>query len=451
MKRYATVPVLSLLVTLLLAGPALARSGPETAAAKAAGLDPGKLDELAAEMGKLVEARQIAGAVTLIARKGKVGSLQAVGWKDLEAKTPMRPDTLFRIASMTKPATAVAIMMLVEDGKLAVEDPVEKHLPEFRGLKMVSKREGNTLTLVDPPRPITIADLMTHTSGMRCQAPAGFADLGAKKNRTLAEAVVAYSQQPLDGPPGVTWKYCGTAFDTLGRIVEVAGGRPYEEFLAQRLFRPLGMKDTTFRPSKAQFARLATLYKKEGEANGPGGVVRSENQGAGPGDEIRYPSPGGGLYSTASDYARLLQMLLDGGSVGRGNGVRRLLKPETVATLTRVHFTSKEKVGFTPGLGMGLGVQVVMAPTDVTEMLGVGSFGHGGAHGTQAWADPQNDVVYVLMIQRQGFGNGDLSDVRKTFQRAGASAIVKPKQTANPGSPNRSAGSERSSAPQGPG
>jgi CubicO group peptidase (beta-lactamase class C family) len=417
---FRCAPVLSVAASLLLAAPARGQS----ADAKAAGLDPVKLEELRAEMGKLVESRQIAGAVTLIARRGRVGSLQAVGFRDLEARTSMRPDTVFRIASMTKVATAVGVMMLAEQGKLAVGDPVEKHLPEFRGLKMVSKRDGNTLTLADPPRPITIKDLLTHTSGMRCQAPAGFADLGAKKNRTLAEAVVAYSQQPLDGPPGVVWKYCGTAFDTLGRVIEVAGGRPYEEFLAQRLFRPLGMKDTTFRPGRAQFARLATVYKKEGEAAGAG-VVRSENQGPGPGDEIRYPSPGGGLYSTASDYVRLMQMLVDGGKAA----ARRLLKPETVAEMTRVHFTSKERVGFTPGLGMGLGVQVVMTPTDVTEMLGAGSFGHGGAHGTQAWADPKNEAVYVLMIQRQGFGNGDMSDVRRTFQKLGASAILKPTAT----------------------
>jgi CubicO group peptidase (beta-lactamase class C family) len=418
--------LLSLLVALLLAGPARAQHATVPAAdARASGLDPGKLEELKAEMGKLVEGKQIAGAVTLIARRGRVGSLQAVGFRDLEARAPMRPDTVFRIASMTKVATAAGVMMLSDDGKLSVDDPVEKHLPEFRGLKMVSKREGDTVTLVDPPRKVTIKDLMTHTSGMRCQPPAGFADLGRKKDRTLAEAVVAYSQQPLDGPPGVVWKYCGTAFDTLGRIIEVAGGRPYEEFLAQRLFRPLGMKDTTFRPSKAQFARLAINYKKEGGPTGPGGVVRSDQQGAGPADEIRYPSPGGGLYSTASDYVRLMQLLLDGGSAGG----RRLLRPETVAEMTKVQFTSKEKVGFTPGLGMGLGVQVVMTPTDVSEMLGAGSFGHGGAHGTQAWADPKNDIIYVLMIQRQEFGNGDMSDVRKTFQRIGASAIVGPKQT----------------------
>jgi CubicO group peptidase (beta-lactamase class C family) len=411
---------------------------------KGAGLDPTRLAELRAEMDRLVEQRQIAGAVTLLARRDRVASLQPVGFRDLEAKAPMRADTLFRIASMTKVATAMAVMMLSDEGKLSVDDPVEKHLPEFRGLKMISKRDGNTLTLVDPPRLPTIKDLMTHTSGMRCQPPPGFADLGARKDRTLAEAVVAYSQQPLEGPPGQVWKYCGTAFDTLGRVIEVAGGMPYEQFLERRLFRPLRMKDTTFSPSKAQFARLAVLYKKDSDKPASG-VVRSESQGLAPGTPIRYPSPGGGLYSTASDYARMLQVLLDG---GKGGG-RQLLRPETVANLTKVHFTSKEKVGFSPGLGMGLGVQVVMTPTDITEVLSPGSFGHGGAHGTQAWVDPNKDLIYVLMIQRQGFGNGDMSDVRRTFQRIGASALVKSKQTATPGAPG-GAGSA-AVAPQGPG
>jgi CubicO group peptidase (beta-lactamase class C family) len=425
MKRDAatvvSTPVCALVLTLL-AGPAIAQS--RKSDARAAGLDPVKLGELRTELGKLVEARKIAGAVTLIGRHGRVGNVEAVGFRDLEAKAPMKADTIFRIASMTKIATAVAVAMLAEAGKLAVDDPVEKLLPEFRGLKMVSKREGNTVTLADPPRPITIKDLLTHTSGMRCQAPPGFADLGSKKNRTLAEAVVAYSQQPLDGPPGVVWKYCGTAFDTLGRIVEVASGKPYDVFLEQRLFRPLGMKDTTFRLTARQWPRLAVVYKKESEAP-DAGVVRSENQGPKPGDKIVYPSPGGGLYSTASDYARLLQLLLDGGMTGK----QRLLQAETVAELTKVHFTSKERVGFSPGLGMGLGVQVVMTPTEVTESLSPGSYGHGGAYGTQAWVDPKNDMVYVLMIQRQGFGNGDQADVRRTFQRIGAASIAKPKQT----------------------
>lgn len=397
-----------------------------------AGLDPGKLPALRAELQKFVDDGQIAGAVTIIGRRGQVGSLETVGFRDREANVPMKADTVFRIASMTKVATAVAVMMLEEAGKLSVDDPVEKHLPEFRGLKLLQKvtpapkpadkPAEELFKLVDPPRKITIKDLMTHTSGMRCQNPPGFADVGQKKNRPLSEAVIAFSQQPLEGPPGEAWKYCGTAFETVGRVIEVASGKSYEAFLVERLFRPLGMKDTTFRLSPAQRKRLAVNYKKESEAPGAK-VVRSDSQGPGPENPVVYTSPGGGLYSTAGDYAALMQMLLDKGKA-RG---RQLLKPDTVAKLTAVHFKPPApgaKVGFSAGLGMGLGVQVVMTPTEVTEALSPGSFGHGGAHGTQAWADPVTGAYYVLMIQRQGFGNGDMSDVRRAFQKLGAAALT---------------------------
>ena len=421
MRRESAPIVIALALLVSLQAPPTAAD--DLSDARDAGLEPARLTDLRIELGAFVRNKQISGAVTLIGHHGRVGSLETTGYRDLESRAPMKPDTVFRVASLTKIATSVAVLMLADDGKLAVDDPVEKHLPEFRGLKMISKRDGDTITLVDPPRKITIKDLLTHTSGMHCQPPPGFADLGAKKDRTLAEAVVAFSQQPLEGPPGVTWAYCGTAFDTLGRIVEVASGKPYDDFLAQRLFRPLGMKDTTFRPTAAQLARLAVLYKK---ADSPGsGLVRSERQGPRPGDRIVYPAPSGGLYSTASDYGRLMQMLLDGGTVGK----RRLLKAETVVELTKVQFTAGDKVGFSPGLGMGLGVQVVMTPEGVTEALAAGSYGHGGAFGTQAWVDPKSGMVYVLMIQREGFGNGDQSEVRRTVQRLGASAVVTPKPT----------------------
>jgi CubicO group peptidase (beta-lactamase class C family) len=439
MTRARPGMVLWMGLVLLGAGPG-ALAAPAADAARA-GLDPAKLSSLRPQLEKLVADRQIAGAVTVVARGGKVGSFEAVGYRDLEAKAPMRKDTIFRIASMTKIATAVAVLLLEDQGKLSVDDPVEKHLPEFRGQKLIQKQEGATTTLGNSPRPITVKDLLTHTSGMRCQPPAGFSDLGSKKNRTLTEAVVAFSQQPLETAPGKTWKYCGTAFGTLGRIVEVASGLTFAKFLETKVLRPLGMKDTTFQLSPAQQARLAVAYKKDvpaapagaapaqqAAATTPGTIIRSENQGVPRSQPVIYTDPGGGLYSTAADYTRLMQMLVDRGRAGG----RVFLRPETVVKLTGVHFSSKEKVGFSPGLGMGLGVQVVMTPTEVTESLSAGSFGHGGAHGTQAWADPATGVVYILMIQRQGFGNGDQSDVRRVFQRVAASAIVDSPAPATP-------------------
>jgi CubicO group peptidase (beta-lactamase class C family) len=384
----------------------------------AAGLDPAKLAPLKSELQHFVDQHQMAGAVAMIGRRGHVGTVETVGFADMEKKAPMRPDTMFRLASQTKIATTVAVMMLEDEGKLSVEDPVEKLLPEFRGQLMVQNRNGNTVTLVKPPRPIAVKDLLTHTSGMNCTIPPGFADLHRKNDRTLAEGVIAYSQQPLETAPGTVWKYCGTAFDTLGRIVEVVSGKPFDQFLEERLFKPLHMTDTTFNPTPAQRARLAVLYKKDGEklVRGDGGQPQQP-----PPEKLKYPTPSGGLYSTAADQARLYQMLLDHGTA---NG-HRFLKEETVAKMTKVHFSAPKgvKVGFTPGLGMGLGVQVVMEPTGVTENLSPGSFGHGGAFGTQGWMDPKRGMFYILMVQRQGFGDGDALPMRKTVQAIGAAAV----------------------------
>jgi CubicO group peptidase (beta-lactamase class C family) len=387
--------------------------GPLVAPARA-GLDPAKLAALRPALQKFVDDRKIAGAVAVIGRKGHLASVEVVGLRDVEARLPMQVDSVFRIASMSKIATAIGVMILEDDGKLSVDDPVEKHLPEFRGQKLIKSMAGETITLGAPERPVTIKDLITHTSGMNCNLPAGFADLYGKRDRTLAEAVVGFSQHPLVGPPGKVWKYCSPAYDTLGRIIEVASGKRFEDFMTERLFRPLGMSETTFHPTAAQRARLAIIYGNEKET-----IHRAEKQGF-PAENIVYPAASGGLYSTALDYARIGQMLADKGSYAG----KRILRPETVTKMSSVHFTYAEKVGFTPGLGMGLGVQVVMKPTDVTAMLSPGSFGHGGAYGTQCWVDPKNELYFVLMIQREGFGNGDMSEVRKALQEIGEAALA---------------------------
>jgi CubicO group peptidase (beta-lactamase class C family) len=418
MTRQTLVPLLALVLLPLSAD---AEKLPVKVEPAKAGLDATKLTALRPRLQEYVDKHQMAGAVTIVGGHGHIGSLEMVGFADLEKKTPMRADTIFRIASETKIATTTAVMMLVDDGKLVVEDPVEKYLPEFRGQQLIQKREGNTLTLVAPARPITLKDLLTHTSGFRCDLPPGFSDLHRKKNRTLQEAVIAFSQQPLVTPPGTVWKYCGPSIDTLGRLVEVASGKTFEAFLSERIFKPLGMKDTTFWPTPAQRARMAVLYKKDGE-----GLARGDRQdtpvGADQTPQQKYPTPSGGLYSTALDLAKLFQMLVDRGMY---NG-KRYVTAATVEKFTSVHFSAPPdvKVGFTPGLGMGLGMQVVMKPTGVTEMLSPGTFGHGGAFGTQGWMDPTKGVYYLLMIQRQGFGDGDALVMRKTLQEVGAAALV---------------------------
>jgi len=374
--------------------------------------DDAKLATLRSEFQGYVDRHQTAGTVTLVARKGKVLSLEAVGWQDIEAKTPMKPDTIFQIASMTKPVTAMGILMLEEEGKLAVEDPVEKHLPEFRGQQIIQKREGSTITLGKPSRPITIQDLLTHTSGLRGGTPPGFGDLYSKRNRTLAEATIAISQWPLEFEPGTKWAYCNTGIDTLGRIIEVCSGKSYESFLEERLFKPLEMRDTFFYPDAEQKKRVATLYKKDKEA-----LARSDNF---LGDAVggKFPLPAGGLFSTAPDMVKIYQMMLDKGVAGG----RRYLSGASVEKMTRNH-TGDLRAGFTDGVVMGLGWQIVGTPKGVTEMLSPGTYGHGGAFGTQGWIDPGKGMIFILMVQRSGFPNGDASDLRKSLQSIAVAAI----------------------------
>jgi len=391
-----------------LALPAAARQ----ADPRKAGFDPEKLAALRPRFQEFVDQQHLSGAVLLVARRGTWGCLEAVGFQDLEAKTPMKPDSIFRIASMTKPVTSTGILMLEDEGRLSVDDPVEKHLPEFGGQMMVQSKSGGTVTLVRPPRPITLKDLLTHTSGL-AGLPPGLKDLYRLRHRTLAEEVMALSQRPLDFEPGTKWSYCNTGMDTLGRVIEVVSGKRYEDFLEERLFKPLGMKDTFFYPSPERLARAAGLYRRDKEK-----LVRVDNF-LGDISDGRHPIPAGGLFSTAPDLARFYQMLLDKGAFEG----KRYLAEATVEKMTRVH-TGDLKGGFTPGMGFGLGVGVVREPQGVTEMLSPGTFGHGGAFGTQGWIDPGKGMIYVLMIQRVGLPNGDASEMRKALQSIAAAAVA---------------------------
>jgi CubicO group peptidase (beta-lactamase class C family) len=378
----------------------------------ARGDDARPLTSVRAAMQTFVDRGDIAGAVTVVGRHDAVLSFEAVGQADVGAHQLMTNDTVFRIASMTKPVTAIGIMMLVDEGKLSVDDPVEKHLPEFRGQMLVAGRDpaAGTVTLKKPSRPITVRDLLTHTSGLP-NWPAGLADLYTKRNRSLAEGILAMSQRPLDFEPGSKWAYCNTGIDTLGRIIEVVSGRPYEEFLSDRVFSPLSMTDTTFYPSAGQLARLAVNYSKKDGRLVPGRnpIIDLPAKGG------RYPVPAGGLFSTGGDLAKLYQMMLSRGT--RGNV--RLLSEKSVAEMTRLQ-TGDLKTGFVDGMGWGLGWGVVREPKGVTAPLSPGSYGHGGAFGTQAWLDPAKDLFMVLLIQRTDIGNSDGSAIRGEFQKLAA-------------------------------
>lgn len=299
---------------------------------------------------------------------------------------------------MTKPITGTAILMLQEEGKLSVDDLVSKHIPALANLKTPS---GNLANL-------TLKHLLTHTSGM----PEATND-ESKAARTLGDLIPAYLNKPMQFEPGAKWQYCQSGINTLGRILEVASGLPFEKFVELRLFKPLGMKDTTFYLRSNQLSRLVTPARRE-----PGGATLTEAtisflQGKAPTSTDRYPLANGGLFSTAPDYARFARMILNQGTLDG----KRYLQPESVKRMTTIQ-TGSLVTGFTPGNGWGLAWCVVREPQGVTAMLGPGTHGHGGAYGTQAWIDPVNGVVLILMVQRTNFANGDASPVRMAFQQA---------------------------------
>jgi CubicO group peptidase (beta-lactamase class C family) len=357
-----------------------------------------------------IEAGEVSGAVTLVARAGEVVSFEAMGLADLATGRAMRKDDMFWIASMTKPMTGVALMMLADEGKLDIRDDVEKHLPEFRDLWMVAEKSENAMTLRRPARRITLLDVATHTAGIgRVDEP--------RPHSTLAELVAMASQRPLEFEPGSRWQYSTVGIDALGRVVEVVSGQRFEAFLQERLFDPLGMKDTTFFPPKEKLDRVAKSYQKDKTTS-----KLTETQvyflKGDLWDTQRTVKPGGGLYSTAEDLRRLYQMMLNKG-VWRGT---RILSEAAVRELARTQ-TGDIKTGFTEGMSWGITFQVVKEPQGVTAVLNPGTFGHGGAYATQSWADPVNQTIYILMIQRRGFRNGDDSPIRKAFQSAVAGAL----------------------------
>jgi len=358
----------------------------------------------------------LSGAVAVLYQNDKILSEEIVGFRDLESKAPMQADSLFWIASMTKPITAMAVMMLQDEGKLNIEDPVAKYLPEFKNQMLVQEKSGDRVVLVKPARPITIRDLLTHTSGLVGNSPL---DDDALDVLSLKEAVITYALSPLQFEPGTKWSYCNPGINTLDRLVEVVSGEEYAAFLQKRILDPLGMKDTTFWPTEAQLARLATSYQPTADGKGlePTTIKYLTEPYS---NQKRAPLAAGGLFSTAADLLKLYTMLLNG---GEADG-KRYLSPGTLALMTTDH-TGDLKSGFTDGMGMGLGFQVVREPVGVTSMLSKGTFGHGGAHGTQGWIDPEKKTIHILLIQRAGLKNGDASPMRQAFQEAAAALLAK--------------------------
>ena len=355
---------------------------------------------------------EIAGAVTLVVSADRIIALEAFGLADIASGRPMRKDSVFWIASMTKPLTAIGVMMLVEEGKLQLDDPVEKYLPAFKGQKL---SVGQNLSA--PPRVVTVRDLLTHTGGLASVVPT--AANQPVDTVPLAAMVDLSGRTPLVSAPGAKWAYSNAGINTLGRLIEVCSGQPYAEFIQQRLLEPLDMNSTTFWPDVTLQASLATPYRKDKTT---GELVAATNTrfSLPLQNKARTALPAGGLFSTANDLAQFYQMILSGGKL---NG-QRFLRRETLQLMTTNQLGDLPKVSFAPGMHMGLGFHIVDQPTGVTESLAHGSFGHGGAYGTQAWVDPVRKVAYILLLQRTDLPNSDGSDLRREFQRT-ARELVK--------------------------
>lgn len=357
-----------------------------------------KIEGVDRAMQAFVDRGQLSGAVTLVADEKSILHLSAVGQRDLKHHLPMRTDTIFWIASMTKPMTSAAVMMLQDEGKLSIDDRVSKYIPEFAGLKTPSGKPAN----------LTLRLLLTHTSGL-AEAPKD----ELHRARTLGELIPFYLNQPMLFEPGTKWKYCQSGINTLGRIIEIVSGESYADFIQQRFLDPLGMKQATFYPSKDQIRRLAVSYvMKNGKLKATGIDLLP-----GPvGDRNHFAAANGGLFCTAAEYCRFCQMLLNDGTLDG----REYLRPESVREMTSIQTDDIADVGFIPGSAWGLAVGIVRRPVGMTAMLSPGTFGHGGAHGTQAWIDPVKRRIYILMIQQAGMPNSDGSEFRKAFQMAAA-------------------------------
>ncbi len=375
------------------------------------GMDPVRLARIPRRMQEFVDQGKTAGVVTLLMRHGQPALLSAAGWQDREAKTPMTADTIFAIHSMTKPVTSVGVMILVEEGRLALIDPVEKFLPEFKEQK-VAVNCTPTCTYAAPSRPINIRDLLTHTSGYQGGGPA-LQDERGRAGRTLAEVVAVEARQALLFQPGTKWQYSNAGMAALGRIIEVVSGQRYEQFIEARVLRPLGMQDSSFFAPEEKRNRIAAVY-----TDNHGVLERAELKLSD--QRTKYPAPEGGLYSTATDMARFYQMMLNGGDLDD----RRILSTAAVRAMTQV-YTGELPAGFAPGVGWGLGRGIVRNLEGTFRLNSIGTYGHGGAWRTYGWGDPAKDRVGVILMQRTNNG-GDIADEIDAFMQMAAAAVLPP-------------------------
>lgn len=352
---------------------------------------------LSARLRGFVDSNKVAGVVALVSRAGRDSYLEAIGSQDLEQHVPMRTDTIFDMRSMTKEITATALMCLVEDGKVHLDDLVSNYIPEFASIQVAHTGEP----LRKPSRPITLLDLLTETSGMAEDRPKSIENITRTLDRTLEEVARIVATQPLETDPGVRWKYASMGYAVIGRVVELRSGRRYEDFVAERIFRPLKMRDSFFFPPHHKWPRIAAMYNME---NGilKRDVIDIYRKGA------KYPAPEFGMFSTARDMERFFRMTMNGGTLDG----HRVLSADSMYTMLKPRVPTS-----IDGVSQGLAWFICTDPSKQAALrLSKGSFGAAGASGTFGWIDPDQKLIRLLLMQRFGGSN----DERNAFMSLAA-------------------------------
>lgn len=394
----------------------------------AVGMSPAGLQGIAAAVQKHIDGKEITGAVTVVARNNMLAWFEAQGLHNVEAGTAMQKTDIFRLASSTKPITAAAIMMMMDAGKLSIDDKVSRYLPSFRNPVVAQvppeleaqrfdflKREQlkSKVRLVPAERELTLKDLLTHTAGLGTFFGMGGGSPEIDKAKTLADRIPLVGRASLDFQPGTQWAYSPLdGFDVLAHIVEITSGMAIDEFLRTRLFEPLGMADTTFHLTAEQRQRLVPMYRRDASGWKPSIDILGAGDPA-----MKYLSGAGGLVGTAQDYMLFQSMLLNRGAL---NG-RRYLSREAVTMMSTNHvgrMFENFPVGGRKGWGFGLGVGVVVDPAAAGSTRGRGSFGWDGAHGTDGWVDPERNLAAVYFVQQA------VKPALKDFEDAVATAVV---------------------------
>jgi CubicO group peptidase (beta-lactamase class C family) len=425
--------VLAAVALVLFAGAAVAAApapadAPATQVTKAetVGMSTERLGRIGPAMQRYIDDGLVPGTVTLVARKGKIVHLEARGARDVESGTPMTTDVIFRIASMTKPITSVALMMLYEEGKFRLNDPIKKWMPEYADPKVAEplpdSAGGPRYRLVPATRPITVRQLLTHTAGFANSYLGMFKEevdkvsARQKPDDTVADYVARFAAVPLNYQPGERWEYSG-ATNHVGRLVEIMSGMTLDEFFQKRIFEPLGMRDTHFYLPESKLPRFAAQYK-------PGEQDKKIVLADAPTAESRFVKEphtffmgAGGLVSTATDYLRFQQMMLQGGELDG----RRILGRKTVELMSANHTGDLPIWLSGPGFGFGLGYSVLLDHGAAGSMQSDGTFGWGGAFCTYFWVDPREEMIGILMTQVRPY---DHLGIREEFSVLANQAIV---------------------------